>query len=178
MSDQGVSGPNDLSRRDAIKRVAVTGGLVWAAPVIQSLAAPAFAQGGSPEACPAGRYFFKLGNNGTCEEPSSTGNQVCLGADYDATATFRCGTDPTLGIPDDTWTIPLEGPLVEGCLRCGGAANETLMLRFTNSGSGDYGSGTGTFVVSADRKTVTLTCTEDDGSPKNISHAEFVYDCT
>jgi hypothetical protein len=43
-----TEGRGGIDRRDLIKRAAVMGGLVWTAPVIQSLASPAFAQGGSP----------------------------------------------------------------------------------------------------------------------------------
>lgn len=42
----GVSRPR-LSRRDLLRRGAVVGGLIWTAPVIQSVASPAFAA--SPE---------------------------------------------------------------------------------------------------------------------------------
>lgn len=43
-----TEGHGGIDRRDLIKRAAVIGGLVWTAPVIQSLASPAFAQVGSP----------------------------------------------------------------------------------------------------------------------------------
>jgi hypothetical protein len=37
-----------LTRRDVIRRGAVIGGVVWAAPAVQSLASPAFAAGSDP----------------------------------------------------------------------------------------------------------------------------------
>jgi hypothetical protein len=43
--------PRRVSRRDLLKRGAVAGGLLWTAPVIQSLRTPAFAASGDFEAC-------------------------------------------------------------------------------------------------------------------------------
>lgn len=49
-SNQPVNPNLGVSRRDLLKRGAVVGAVVWAAPVVQSLSSPAFAQaaGGSP----------------------------------------------------------------------------------------------------------------------------------
>jgi hypothetical protein len=48
MDDQPFQANLGLSRRTLLKRSAVVGGtLVWAAPVVQTLAKPAFAAGGS-----------------------------------------------------------------------------------------------------------------------------------
>jgi hypothetical protein len=60
-----------LSRRQLLKRGAVVGGtLMWAAPTIQSLASPAFAQmGASPGAC-AACYCF----NGDINNPGPPPN--------------------------------------------------------------------------------------------------------
>jgi hypothetical protein len=45
--DSGLRRDSNISRRELIRRGAVVGGtLVWAAPLIQSLAPPAFAQNG------------------------------------------------------------------------------------------------------------------------------------
>ena len=46
MSDD-IETTGGLDRRDFIKRGAVVGGLVWAAPLVQSLGSPAFAQEGT-----------------------------------------------------------------------------------------------------------------------------------
>jgi hypothetical protein len=37
-----------ISRRSAIKRIGVVGAVAWSAPVLSSMSAPAFAQGGTP----------------------------------------------------------------------------------------------------------------------------------
>jgi hypothetical protein len=42
-----VETPVGVDRRDFIKRGAIVGGMVWAAPLVQSLGSPAFAQGGT-----------------------------------------------------------------------------------------------------------------------------------
>ena len=43
---EGPEGPGTLDRRTMLRRAAVTGGaLIWAAPVVQTLASPAFAAG-------------------------------------------------------------------------------------------------------------------------------------
>jgi hypothetical protein len=47
-----VDGPRTESRRDLLKRSAVTGALIWASPVIESIRpAPAFAQLSPPSGC-------------------------------------------------------------------------------------------------------------------------------
>jgi hypothetical protein len=47
-----VDGPGTVSRRDLLKRSALTGAFVWAAPVIESIRpAPAFAQMSPPSGC-------------------------------------------------------------------------------------------------------------------------------
>ena len=50
MSDDGIKRELGISRRQLMKRGAVVGGtILWAAPVIQSLSAPAFAQTNTPK---------------------------------------------------------------------------------------------------------------------------------
>jgi hypothetical protein len=49
-----------VSRRDVIRRGAIIGGAVWAVPVVQSLAAPAFAAGSPPQNCADWVWFFEL----------------------------------------------------------------------------------------------------------------------
>lgn len=60
MSENETTG---LGRRDLIKRGAVVGGaLVWATPVVQSMATPAFATAGSPNCS----YEIITFRNGVC----------------------------------------------------------------------------------------------------------------
>jgi hypothetical protein len=167
-----------ISRREALRRTALVGGAVWAAPTLATFAAPAGA--GTPPPCPAGLYGFKINNSGGPGTSApvaipNTGNMRCLGPSY--ADTFRNGvTGGNGGANVATWTVNIERALVEGCLRCGGGG--VTQLRFTNTGSGDYGPGTGTFVVSPDRKTITVTCTKDNGQPQTVGHLEIVYRCT
>lgn len=84
MPDQARSDLRDgLSRREVLKRAAIVGGVAWAAPVVQSLAAtPAFAQG-SPAPC-----FHSIGGQtgggcqGACTQSGCTGGS-CDGNDPD-----------------------------------------------------------------------------------------------
>ncbi|HVE63892.1 MAG TPA: hypothetical protein VNB94_08845 [Mycobacteriales bacterium] len=67
MDDESFTSNLGISRRTLIKRGAVVGGgLVWAAPMVQTLATPAFAQGS-----PACRPSIELTNNqGACTRTS------------------------------------------------------------------------------------------------------------
>jgi hypothetical protein len=61
-----------ISRRSAIKRIGVVGAVAWSAPVLSSMSAPAFAQGGSgpnPECAGASCTTFI---------PCSSGNPDCV----------------------------------------------------------------------------------------------------
>ena len=78
---------NGLSRRDLIKRGAVVGGVVWAAPVVSSMANPAFASSPPPPGECTDKYRFQI--------------------DYGKT-TFDTPTDPTKGNRD---CLPTTGPL-------------------------------------------------------------------
>lgn len=53
MSQPEGQGPprNSMSRRDLLRRGAIVGGLVWAAPVIQSLRTPAYALSPGIQSC-------------------------------------------------------------------------------------------------------------------------------
>jgi hypothetical protein len=57
----GIEGGGGLSRRDLMKRGAVVGGtVVWATPVLQTLATPAFAGTPGEEGCPEGKVLHKF----------------------------------------------------------------------------------------------------------------------
>jgi hypothetical protein len=65
-----------LARRDFIKRSAIVGGMVWAAPLIQS--APAFAQTGTPQGCQDISYIaFVIHNDGTTKYKYEDLNGSC-----------------------------------------------------------------------------------------------------
>lgn len=75
-----VDGPGTESRRDLLKRSALTGALIWAAPVIESIRpAPAFAQM-SPSGCiilsPASDDKNSSGTN-DCITPTPPGRGCC-----------------------------------------------------------------------------------------------------
>jgi hypothetical protein len=64
MSDELETQGSDLARRDFLKRSAIVGGMVWAAPLIQS--APAFASGGTPDDTPGKHKISYLAVVVTC----------------------------------------------------------------------------------------------------------------
>jgi hypothetical protein len=79
-----TTGTSGLSRRDLIKRGAVVGGVVWAAPVVSSMASPAFASSPPPGGC-TDKYRFKIDyEETTFDTPSSpsNGDQACLPDDW------------------------------------------------------------------------------------------------
>lgn len=87
MPDQARPDLHDgLSRREVLKRAAIVGGVAWAAPVVQSLAAtPAFAQG-SPAPCFKSTGPPEIGENGGCMaacQESGCGGNSCNGLDAD-----------------------------------------------------------------------------------------------
>jgi hypothetical protein len=103
MPEQQDRGRRGLTRRDLIKRGAVAGGVIWAAPVIESLVSPAYAFG----SCPAGqtlkRLDFKLlGGGPTCQTnalstscnllSSATYSTACSDVTVTGTAPAGCTT--------------------------------------------------------------------------------------
>jgi hypothetical protein len=81
-----------VSRRDAIKRGAVVGGtLLWATPVLQSLATPAFAGSPTDPGCPSTHEFVRLklevngdGSVTVTNGPIGAGQAQCEWPEYDA----------------------------------------------------------------------------------------------
>lgn len=65
-----LEGQSRIDRRDLIKRGAVIGGLVWTAPVLQSLSSPAFAQ--ATPLCQSGCFAVKVNRATDC--PGATGD--------------------------------------------------------------------------------------------------------
>ena len=97
--DIGLGG-GSLHRRAFLRRGLIAGGIVWAAPVVQTLAAsPAFAQAaGSPAPC-----FHSLGGpdgngcQGACTQAGCTGTQ-CNG--YGDTTPGPCAVYCAEHVPD------------------------------------------------------------------------------
>ncbi|MGH2746791.1 MAG: hypothetical protein ACRDKB_02555 [Actinomycetota bacterium] len=56
---------NSVSRRGVLKRAGVGAAIVWSAPVLTSLASPAYAQGGTPPSGP-GPSDCTIGRDWTC----------------------------------------------------------------------------------------------------------------
>jgi len=90
-----------LSRRDLIKRGAVVGGVVWAAPVVQSLSSPAFA--GTPGGGECENFFrfkFNLTNGVFVPDGGTTlpGGDEC---EIDDFATLPLGNDKVVLVGSD-----------------------------------------------------------------------------
>jgi hypothetical protein len=118
-----ASGTVSIDRRDFVKRTAIVGGMVWAAPIIQSIGSPAFA--GTPAGtCKisnvailtvndgAGTYKFEASDpTGGPASGSTEDTKPCV----DANETLRaewCAADPgtaggvTINVLDETlWEI-------------------------------------------------------------------------
>jgi hypothetical protein len=76
MSDELETQGSELARRDFLKRSAIVGGMVWAAPLIQS--APAFAAQGTPEGGQDISYLaFIIHNEGTTKYKYEDANGSC-----------------------------------------------------------------------------------------------------
>lgn len=109
--DSGIRRELGISRRDLLKRGAVVGGtLIWAAPVIESLAAPAFAST-SPV----------VGSCCQCEGTDSHGNTVsyALTDDYDcATCATACSGSAPPGVSGGHMVALYHGT---GCKTTGGS---------------------------------------------------------
>jgi hypothetical protein len=90
-----------ISRRDMLKRAGVVGAAtVWAAPVIQSVMAPAYAQASNPP--PVCTPSDPSGCGGTCTSRCGfnkvcTSNTDCLSNSCTGTGTKHCAKSPALG---------------------------------------------------------------------------------
>ena len=71
--DQEVT--NGLSRRDMLRRAAIVGGVAWAAPVVTTLGAPAFADGSQAAGGDCDRFVFVKYNFGGDGSASFTGSE-------------------------------------------------------------------------------------------------------
>lgn len=107
-----AQGEGGVSRRDLLRRGAIVGGLVWAAPVIQSIRSPAFAQVSPIRRC----YAIKWDPVDGCEDADGTvfcitepPNQQTGGCDQGVTFTS-----------DTNWTatLPAGCELIQGCSKC------------------------------------------------------------
>lgn len=102
-----TTGTSGLSRRDLIKRGAIMGGVVWAAPAVTSMASPAFASSPPPNGC-TDKYRFKIDfGSTTFSTPTNpdNGNQECLPDDWDS-VTGVVGSDGS--IPGHSGKITVE----------------------------------------------------------------------
>lgn len=89
--------PSGLGRRDFVKRSALLGGMVWAAPAMSTLGSRAFALP-SPidlEGCVRFRFNIEVdGNTGTYDECTQDLPAACGGSDYND-ETLQCLTPST-----------------------------------------------------------------------------------
>jgi hypothetical protein len=111
-----TTGTSGLSRRDLIKRGAIMGGVVWAAPAVTSMASPAFASSPPPNGC-TDKYRFKIDYGmDSFDTPSSpsNGNQDCLPDDW-ANVPGTVGSDGS--IPGASGKITVEWDY-DGTDRC------------------------------------------------------------
>ena len=100
MEDEEFNANLGISRRTLIKRGAVVGGtLVWAAPVVQSLSAPAFAAG-SPQCTLAvtnnqqGDACQELGTLTPADDANNEGRDCCSSFNSGCTYVFTPHSSP------------------------------------------------------------------------------------
>lgn len=133
-----------LSRRDLIKRAAIAGGIVWAAPVVMSIDHRAGAQtlGGSPCVCDGGKYWAAKIDSGDANPAKCTSvpnnNQDCsavtdwLGTPPNKVGPSNNGTTAAcsqLTLTDTTYngkqvvrvTVPDGCKILGACAKYGGA---------------------------------------------------------
>jgi len=90
MQDEEFQANLGIDRRTLIKRGAVVGGtLVWAAPVVQSLSAPAFAAGSPQPACTVTTRIYDPQSN-TCTITNFNADTDCC----ECVNAGNCSGDP------------------------------------------------------------------------------------
>jgi hypothetical protein len=169
MPDQARTDSHDgVSRREILKRAAIAGGVAWAAPVIQSITTPAFAQV-TPPGCAAGCFWVKVDEGNICEDANGTVTcPSCLGGRTQSQGGCPCVAGKvTENCAEDCvtenceWTL---APLPAGCTFLGG--NSVC--------AGACGPPAR---VNPDGSVTFFPCPDPSGKPQCISHIEFCYCC-
>jgi len=151
-----------VSRRDALRRAAVAGGAVWAAPAIMSISAVGAAGSGlcATKTTYGAKYEVK-DDVLICE--NGAGNDPC--SPTRASFPSGCGEvgpgSVVMTGEDDPWTLNL-GPdctFVSGCSKCGSDGSVAAV--------GSNGGHTVTF----------HPCPKDRGGVHAISHIEVIFEC-
>ena len=165
MPDEARPDPHEgVSRRDILKRAAIAGGLAWAAPAIQSITTPAFAQ--VTPGCMAGCFWVKTQpDGGGCED--ANGTVFCPNCLADEGLTQDPGGCPCVagrivaGECDSTLTLPPGCTFHGGFSKCAGDLCEPAV---------DMGGGVIHFPP----------CPDPSPPPPEhcVSHIEFCYCCT
>jgi hypothetical protein len=170
MPDQARPDLRDgLSRREVLKRAAIVGGVAWAAPVIQSITTPAFAQV-TPPGCKAGCFWVKVDPGGVCEDANGTVTcPSCLGGATQEPGGCPCvaglvteGPQECTG-PEDGWTL---APLPAGCTFLGG---NSVCAGACGPAATPNPDGSWTFPPCPSGPQGQLQC---------VSHIEFCYCCS
>lgn len=162
-------GHQSVTRREVLRRAAIVGGAVWAAPVIQSISTPAFAQ--VTPRCISGCFWVKWDPTEPCVDVGGQGSITCPNCLTDEGLTQDPGgcpciennvtTEPCGDPATGTWTLTLP----PGCTFHGGGSKCASDLC---QPAVDNGDGTITF----------FPCLDARGKPRCISHIEFCYCCT
>lgn len=161
-------GHQSVTRREVLRRAAIVGGAAWAAPVIQSISTPAFAQ--VTPRCISGCFWVKWDPTEPCVDAGGQGSITCPNCLTDEGLTQDPGgcpciennvtTEPCGDPATGTWTLTLP----PGCTFHGGGSKCASDLC---QPAVDNGDGTVTF----------FPCLDAQGKPRCISHIEFCYCC-
>lgn len=163
---EGAPG-SELNRREALKRAAIIGGAVWSVPVLQSIAAPSFAQGSPRPGC-TDVFLVKVDQGAhVCEGPGF-GGRDCLGENGVSTAGAEDGCSKIASIvenPDGTWTVTL----VAGCQFTAG---------FSKCGSPNNPAGCTSAQGSGQRVATFVPCPSGPkGQNQGISNIQLLFCC-
>lgn len=150
-----------LSRRDLIKRSAVVGGVVWAAPTLLSgLSSPAAAQ---TSGCCSGPNVFRMKSENSSCVAGGGGAANCLTGGTSSNCLCNNGVTLSVGANTHTWTLSPGIQFCAGAAKVGEACEDGSCLTdppFVTTATVD-----GTTVV-------TITGSADEGC--GLSHSEII----
>jgi hypothetical protein len=162
MPSPARSNPHEgVTRREIIKRAAIAGGVAWAAPVIQSITTPAFAQ--TTPRCTAGCFWVKISPDepGGCVDANGTVFcPDCLQGNTQSPDGCPCVVN--LVTQNCEWTL---APLPAGCTFLGGYSKCAGNLCEPA-------------VVNPDGSVTFPPCPKAGGGVHCVSHIEFCYCCS
>jgi uncharacterized membrane protein len=121
----------NVSRRQALKRMAAVGGAVWVAPALQTINMATASAGTPRQNC----YSVKIEGGNRCEQPTSANGWHCISP---VISTGGCThVTPLSTNSGESWLIDLGScTLLEGYVKSGGGRNSCCRLSIAPGTSG------------------------------------------